>query len=131
MPTRSPITAALLAAALAGCGGGSSGSSNPSTPPPTAPPPGGVTTVRATSGLAFVPANVAIAVGDTVEFAFGPVAHNVFFDAGTGAPADIPGANANVSVKRAFARRGTFRYSCHIHPFMAGTVNVGGTTSVQ
>jgi len=41
-----------------------------------------------------------------VTFAFGSVAHNVFFDQQTGAPADIDGLNANVSVQRTFATRG-------------------------
>jgi plastocyanin len=112
-----------VTAALVGCGGGS-GSSSSSVPPPPTGPSGGGTTVQATSSLAFVPATVTVTAGDTVTFAFGPVAHNVFFDAQAGAPADIPGASADVSVKRAFAQTGTFRYSCHIHPFMHGAVVV-------
>jgi plastocyanin len=52
------------------------------------------------------------------------VAHNVFFDAATGAPADIGGTNANVAVTRAFSTAGIYRYSCHIHPGMAGTIVV-------
>jgi plastocyanin len=52
------------------------------------------------------------------------VAHNVFFDQHAGAPADIDGLNANVSVQRTFTTPGTYHYSCHIHPSMTGTVTV-------
>jgi hypothetical protein len=59
-----------------------------------------------------------------VTFAFGSVGHNVFFDTAAGAPADIPGINANTSVTRIFNTAGTFTYICHIHPSMQGTVVV-------
>jgi plastocyanin len=59
-----------------------------------------------------------------VKFDFRGVAHNVFFDAQTGAPADIGGENANVTVQRTFATPGTYRFTCHIHPSMHGTVVV-------
>jgi plastocyanin len=62
--------------------------------------------------------------GETVTFAFGSLAHNVFFTVQAGAPADIPGNNSNVSIDRAFATAGTFTYTCHIHPSMHGTVVV-------
>src|SRR5437879_3293380 len=52
------------------------------------------------------------------------VPHNVFFTQQAGAPADIDGANANVSITRAFATAGTYTYTCHIHPSMQGTVVV-------
>jgi|SRR5215207_3754950 len=106
-------------ALLLGCGGatGPYGGGAPHPPPPEK-------TVNATPSLAFSPASLAVTAGETVTFAFGSVAHNVFFDPQTGAPADVPGANAGVSVERAFPTAGTYRYTCHIHPFMSGTVVV-------
>ena len=114
-------TAALAAAiALAGCGGGATDPNGGGTVTP--PPP--ARTVNATSSLAFTPASLAVTAGETVTFAFGSVAHDVYFDATTGAPDDIPGENAGVSVARAFPTAGTYDYTCHIHPFMHGTVVV-------
>jgi plastocyanin len=111
---------------LLGCGGGAT---DPSGAPPTA---AAAKTVNATASLAFDPPSLAVTAGDTVTFAFGNVEHNVFFDAQNDAPADIGGRNAQVSVRRVFATVGTYRYTCHIHPSMSGTVVVrapGGTTT--
>jgi plastocyanin len=112
------ITNALLvvtAVMLAACSG-AYGS-------PTAPP-GDARTVSATPSLTFGPSSLMVHAGDVVTFAFGSVAHNVFFDQATGAPADIAGLNANVSIQRTFATPGTYSYTCHIHPSMHGTVVV-------
>jgi len=106
---------ALIAVTLGACGGGGDGT-------PTSPGDG--RTVAATPSLAFTPASLTVNAGETVTFAFGGVAHNVFFDAQAGAPGNIDGTNANVSVQRAFATAGTYPYSCHIHPSMHGTVVV-------
>jgi plastocyanin len=107
-----------MAAACGGSsGGGYGGISSP--PPPTDP-----RTITATSSLTFGPASLTVNEGETVTFAFQSVAHNVFFDAQTGAPANIDGSNTNVSVTRVFATPGTYHYTCHIHPFMQGTVVV-------
>lgn len=102
---------------LLGCGGATDPSDHET--PPTDP-----RTIAATSSLAFLPASLTIAAGDTVTFEFGSVAHDVFFDAQSGAPDDITGSNANVSIRRVFATAGTYTYTCHIHPFMHGTVVV-------
>ncbi len=106
------LTGALMAVA---CGGNGYGT--------TAPPPPG-NTVAATPSLTFTPGTLPVNAGETVTFAFGSVPHNVFFTQQAGAPADIAGNNANVSIARTFATAGTYGYTCHIHPSMQGTVVV-------
>ena len=60
-----------------------------------------------------------------VTFAFGSVAHDVFFDDDpAGAPASIPGAVSNTSVARTFTTAGEYTFDCHIHPGMRGSVTV-------
>jgi len=86
-------------------------------------------TVNATPSIAFNPSPVKIVPGGTITFAFGSVAHNVYFDPIAGAPADIPGNNAGTSVSRTFASAGTYVYNCHIHPGMTGTIVVGTTAT--
>jgi plastocyanin len=90
-------------------------------------------TVSATPAIAFTPGTANILPGGTVTFAFGTLAHNVFFDAVPGAPADIPGNNSGTNVDRTFATPGTYTYNCHIHPGMTGKVVVGtaATTSTS
>ena len=119
------VVLALSTFALA-CGG--SGGYGGSTADPTSPPPSGAI-VRANTSLAFAPDSLDVTAGSAVTFTFGSVGHNVFFDPiggapQPGAPADIPGANANNSVSRTFATAGKYRYTCHIHPTMHGTVVV-------
>ena len=109
------LTAVLLAY---GCGSSSGGGGDV-----TAPPPDG-NTIAATADLRFTPPILTVSAGDVVTFAFGPVAHNVFFDTKPGAPANIEGSNANVSELVTFATAGTYPYTCHIHPTMHGTVVV-------
>ena len=105
---------------LVGCGGTGYGTTGVGTPPP--PPP--ANTIDATPSEVFTPGNLSVAVGQVVTFKFGSLGHNVFFAAQAGAPADIPGTNANTSVTRQFNTQGTFSYTCHIHPNMHGTVTV-------
>jgi plastocyanin len=122
------LVAATCFAASACAGSGSSGYGSGDGTPPTSPPspttPGAPDLVNATPAVAFDPPTLTTQVGHAVTFAFGSVGHNIFFDAAAGAPADIPGVNANTSVTRTFDTPGTFTYTCHIHPYMQGTVVV-------
>jgi plastocyanin len=74
--------------------------------------------------LAYTPITADIAVGAMVQFHFPSTAHNVFFDAVTGSPADIPGEVANQTVPRVFSTKGTFGYRCTLHPEMIATIVV-------
>lgn len=74
--------------------------------------------------LAYTPNTADIAVGATVQFHFATTAHNVFFDAATGAPQDIPGEVSNQTVARVFNTKGTFGYRCTLHPEMIATIIV-------
>ena len=118
--TRTLTLFAFASFALAGCGGSSSGYGGVTQPPP----PSNGRTVTASAALAFGPSTLTVQAGQTVTFAFASVAHNVFFDAAAGAPANIAGSNVNVSIDRVFTTPGTYHYTCHIHPFMEGTVVV-------
>lgn len=110
----------------AACGGSGTSYSTPPTSTPSGPAT--AATVDATAGLAFVPATVNLIVGGTVTFAFGSVGHNVYFDNDpAGAPANITGSNASVSISRTFNTAGTYNYYCHIHPGMKGTVVVAAS----
>ena len=122
MTVRALALIAVTCFAATACGGGGYGS--PTGTPPTPNPPPAADHVNATASLAFTPATLNTQAGHAVTFAFGSVGHNIFFDAATGAPANIPGVNANTSVTRTFDTPGTFTYSCHIHPFMQGKVVV-------
>jgi plastocyanin len=110
-----PLAALAIALLTYGCGSSNGGVASP-TPP--------ANTIAATPSLAFSPATLTVNTGDEVTFAFGSVAHNVFFDAQAGVPGDIQGNNSNVSIARTFGAAGTYAYTCHIHPSMHGTVVV-------
>jgi plastocyanin len=114
------VSAVCFAAA---CGGSSA--TQPSMPVPSPM----TATVNATPSLAFSPTRTTIAPGGTVTFAFGSVAHNIYFNSTQGAPTDIPGSNANTSVTRSFPAAGTYVYQCRIHAGMQGTIVVAATTT--
>ena len=90
----------------------------------TSPIPSDGHTIAATPSLSFTPSSLTVNAGQAVTFAFGSLAHNVFFDQQAGAPSDIAGLNADVSIQRTFATPGVYHYTCHIHPGMQGTVVV-------
>ena len=121
MTVRTLTLIAITCFAASACGGGGYASTGPVTTPA---PPAVADHVDATASLAFTPATLNTQVGHAVTFAFASVGHNIFFDAATGAPADIPGVNSNSSVTRTFDTPGTYTYSCHIHPYMQGKVVV-------
>jgi plastocyanin len=121
MTGRTLVMSALTCAAIA-CGGNAG--SGYGTTPTTSTAQVAPDLINATASLTFDPPTLTTKVGHTVTFAFASVGHNVFFDAATGVPADIPGVNTNSSVARTFNTVGTFMYTCHIHPFMQGTVVV-------
>ena len=114
---RTQLAFVSMVGLLLGCGSNSYGSTAP-------PPPPSTNTVEATNTLSFTPATLRVSVGETVTFSFGSVAHNVFFATRAGAPADIAGNNAGVSIARQFTVAGTYTYTCHIHPSMQGSVVV-------
>ena len=114
------LFAVLIAASVAvGCGGSDDGPTYPSGAPSA------TVTVQATPAIQFTPATVELSVGGTVTFEFGAVPHNVYFDnAPAGASTNITTPTASESVTRTFATAGQYRYNCHLHPGMSGTINV-------
>jgi plastocyanin len=117
--TISKLFFAAVLAALGACGG--SGGYGGTQPPP---PVDDGKTVNATPSETFTPATLTVRAGDVVTFAFGGLAHNVFFGPAAGAPSDIPNPTANARVQRTFATAGNYQYTCHLHPAMHGTVVV-------
>ncbi len=79
------------------------------------------------ANMAFTPASVVLAVGETVTWTFpDSMAHTTtsnkgFWDSGT----KLNGA----TYTRAFSSAGTFPYHCSFHPEMRGTVRVSVTAS--
>lgn len=118
------VPVVIAALVLAACSDSSSPNNGDGPPPPA-------NQVNATPNLAFTPPTLTVDAGATVTFAFGSVAHNVFFDAAAGVPADIAGNNAGVSIIRNFPTAGTFHYTCHIHPSMSGSVVVQAPASTR
>jgi plastocyanin len=113
----------IVSSAAIACGGASIPAVPP--PPPIGPTQVANATVDATPQLAFNPPRVVLTQGGTVTFAFGSVGHNVYFDNDpAGAPANIPGVNADASVARVFSTVGVYTFNCHIHPGMRGAITV-------
>jgi plastocyanin len=110
------IGLAAAALGLAACGGSDEPAASTA---PKAPAAGG--TAVAIGDNSFTPANVKVAVGDTVTFENnGAVAHTVTgddFDSGSIAP----GGSFTFTAEEA----GTVSYLCTFHPGMQGTIEVG------
>jgi plastocyanin len=123
----SRILAPFAIVALAACGGGgySTAPNNNNNNNNSDQTPVAQATVQATPAEQFTPGRVNLLVGGTVTYAFGTLAHNVFFDNGpTGAPDNITAPSSNKSVTLTFNTKGTYVYNCHIHPGMRGTIVV-------
>jgi plastocyanin len=106
------IGVAAFAAAMMSCGDDDTGTT------PTGP------TVSANASDQFVPGTLAIDVGETVTWVFGPVSHDVVFSQIAGAPANIE-ISVNRNVSRTFPAAGVFPYECSLHSGMTGTISVG------
>ena len=113
------LTVAVLGAGVTACGGDSSDDSGAAA---KAPASGG--TAVSVQDNSFKPADLKVAVGDTVTFTNeGAIAHTVTatdgadFDSGSIAP----GATFTFTAKTA----GTVSYVCTFHPGMQGTLEVG------
>lgn len=74
-------------------------------------------------GTAFTPNHIDLAQGGEVRFVFSALQHDVRFNGGSSAPADIP-VSSNATVSRTFAAKGTFTFLCTLHANMSGTVIV-------
>lgn len=85
--------------------------------------PNAVTVVAGAATNDFTPSSVAIARGGSVTWTFGALIHNVEFQGGSGAPANVANTS-NASVTRTFATAGTFNYLCSLHSGMSGIVQV-------
>ncbi|HVL99393.1 MAG TPA: cupredoxin family copper-binding protein [Egibacteraceae bacterium] len=115
---------AATALLLAGCGAGQD--------PTTAPPPADDDTTEPAPvdtganevsivDLAFEPASLDVAVGDTVEWVnTGELPHTVTFADGP----DSGTMETDDTFSHTFEEAGEFDYLCSIHPQMEGTVTV-------
>jgi plastocyanin len=74
----------------------------------------------------FTPPSVSVRLNGTVEFSFGPVAHQVIFDELPGRPDNIESLLANTVEERSFTVPGTFPFRCEAagHGVMRGQVVV-------
>jgi plastocyanin len=116
-----------LALVAAGCGGGGDdngggggGSGDNSAPAPSASGGGGSVTMK---DIKFNPSTVNVKVGDTVTWTNDDsVGHDVTGDGfKSGSAGDIQGGG---TYKHKFAKAGTFKYRCTVHPGMEGEVVV-------
>jgi plastocyanin len=109
---------------------GSSAERAPAPTPPAAPPadsaaaaaPAGPVARAGMRNLAFVPGNIEIQAGTTVEWTNNdPLSHSVTADDGSFSSGLIGSGN---KWRHTFTTPGTYTYHCTPHPFMKGTVVV-------
>ncbi len=113
-----PLPLLVVLLALAGCGGGSPA---PATTAAPSAPPAAVTV--ALSGIAFVPAQVTVHVGQSVTWTDeDTVTHDVRSTSGEVIRSPLLHRGATFSFTP--TRAGTIAYVCTIHPGMAGTIVV-------
>ncbi|WP_036568935.1 plastocyanin/azurin family copper-binding protein [Nocardia sp. BMG51109] len=129
------ILVAVVAAAgilPAGCGSNDSGKSAPDRPAasaaygsaaPTTDTPRAATTIRV-DDMAFSPASVTIATGETVTWQFSDkVPHGVQGIGDSAMGVDSPILTEG-EWSHTFPTPGTYRYLCPLHPSMRGTITV-------
>ena len=75
--------------------------------------------------FSFAPADLSVAVGDTVTFTNGDDATHTATGSGE-SPVDSPDLRAGDEYAVTFEAAGTYEYICKFHPFMAGTIEVEG-----
>jgi plastocyanin len=120
---RFTLLATLATAALfLGCGGAtSSPTAAPATPTEAASPAEGGSDVSIVD-FAFDPAELTVAIGDTVTWTnTGSATHTVKWQDGT------PGSEqleSSLTYERTFEAAGSFPYVCGIHSQMTGTITV-------
>ena len=86
--------------------------------------PGPVTVDVFTPGNTFSPFSTRIAAGTVVRFNIFGDDHNVIFSQSVpGYPADV-NVVRDMIVARTFSTKGTFAYSCTVHPGMTGEIVV-------
>ena len=118
-----------LALVAAGCGGGDDnddsgggggGGGNANQEAPAAKSGGAQVTMK---DIKFDPSTVNVKVGDTVTWTNDDsVGHDVTSD--TFKSGDAGGIGGGQTFEHKFAKAGTFKYQCTIHPGMTGTVVV-------
>jgi plastocyanin len=115
-----------LAVFAAGCGGSSNngsssnngGGSATQQPAPAAKAGGAQVTMK---GIKFNPSSVNVKVGDTVTWTNDDsVGHDVTSDTFKSGAAG--GIGNGQTFKHKFAKAGTFKYVCTVHPGMTGTI---------
>jgi plastocyanin len=119
-----PLVTGILLAFVITMGCSSNKSTNPNGPSGT-PPPQHSSHYHAVSiaGMAFSPAALSVAVGDTVIWTNSDNApHTVTSD--TGNELNSPTIGQGQTYTHIFAIRGSFPYHCSVHPSMHGGVTV-------
>jgi len=115
-----------VAASLPAAGSATASPAASVAPTSAATPPGasGAQMAVTIGGFAFAPATLHVPVGATVIWTNNDaVTHTVTPDAGGIADHQLA---AGTNYSQTFANAGTYSYHCSIHPFMKGTIVVGG-----